>query len=147
MKPIQPEGTQAETDIELVSITRNPETGETREDEGWLCFTELLIFHDDLYIATVRCHRLNIRFGDYSIIDLNPKLTSSRSDTNYHRIRAWIAKAENEIAARLLKEMPHVRAVNPLTHKPDSPTDFEDEMAGYQLFADMCDVKTSELPK
>lgn len=136
MKAIKFDGTESEIDIPLVSITRNPETGDVYEDEGWLCFREYIVKHDDLYVATVRCYRLMVEFAKHKIIDLNPKLTSSRSDTNYNRIRLWISSAQEKIAHQLLKEMPHVKAINPLTNKVDNPTDFEDEMVGYQLFAD-----------
>ena len=141
MKPIQPEGTESETDVKLVSITRNPETGESREDEGWLHYTEIIVCHEGLYIATVQCCRLLIYFGGEILINIHPKLRASYSDTSYHRIRAWITEAQSKMATRLLEEMPHVVSVNPLSQKPDRPTDFEDEMAGYQLFVDMCDVK------
>ncbi len=141
MRPIQPEGTESETDVRLVSVTRNPETGETRQDEGWLCYKEIIVCHEGLHIATVLCSQLLIYFGGGVLIDINPKLRASYSDSSYHRIRAWITEAQSKMATRLLNEMPHVVPVNPLTEKPDRPTDFEDEMAGYQLFADMCDVK------
>ncbi len=142
MRPIRPEGTESETDVRLVSVTRHPETRETREDEGWLSYTEVVVCHDGLYMATLLCRQLLIYFGGAVLIDIKPKLRASYSDTSYHRIRAWITEAQSKMATRLLEEMPHVTTINPLTDKPDRSTDSEDEVAGYQLFADMCDVNS-----
>lgn len=137
MKYINPGGTEADCDIPLVSLTREPETGQKYEDEGWVRFKEIIVCHDGLHIATIQCFSLLIEFQGKLLVNVKPKLRASYSDTNYGRVRSWISQAQHQMAHRVLKQMPHVVPFNSLTQQPESSVDFETEMAGFQLFNDM----------